>query len=234
MKFMEVMLTHMSKNGRFVTIYRPKPGKKNKYTMTSFFKEFAKLMSDYNLTKKELIIYGDFNFQVNKVTDPEVINFMDILSSFNLTQYINEPTHDQGNTLDLLIKRNSSILLEHTVDSWISDHATILLRKPECLKKTVKYRKLRNIDIDKLKSDIKKVSDKALNIVNLVALLDHYNNELNRIIDNHAPMQENVISLRNPTPWKSEYIKQEKQKRRRLERKWRKTRLQIDYNAFKS
>ncbi len=197
-------------------------------------------MSHYNLTKEERIICGDFNFHVNKVTDPEAIKFMDILSSFNLTQPMNipEPTHDQGNMLDLLITRNSSILLEHTVDSWISDHATILftlnLRKPECLKKTVKFRKLSNIDIDKLKSDIKKVSDKGLNIDNLVALLDHYNNELNRIIDNHAPMQEHGISLRKPTPWKSENIKPEKQKRRRLERKWRNTRLQIDYNAFKS
>ena len=113
MEFMEVMLTYRSRKVRFVTIYRPNPGKNNRYTMTNFYKEFAKLMSHYNLTKEELIVCGDFNFHINKPTDPETRKFMDILSSFSLTQHINEPTHDHGNTLDLLITRSLSILVNH-------------------------------------------------------------------------------------------------------------------------
>jgi hypothetical protein len=52
-------------------------------------------------------------------------------------------------------------------------------------------------------------------------------------LENHAPEQERLISLRKPTPWSSADIKPEKQKRRRLERKWRGTRLQVDYDRFK-
>ena len=144
MEFMEVMLTYRSRKVRFVTIYRPNPGKNNRYTMTNFYKEFAKLMSHYNLTKEELIVCGDFNFHINKPTDPETRKFMDILSSFSLTQHINEPTHDHGNTLDLLITRSLSILVNHKVDTWISDPATILfnlnMRKPKCpLKNLTKF-----------------------------------------------------------------------------------------------
>ena len=56
MEFTEVMLTYRSRKVRFVTIYRPKPGKNNRYTMTNFYKEFATLMSHYNLTKENLIV----------------------------------------------------------------------------------------------------------------------------------------------------------------------------------
>ncbi len=47
-------------------------------------------------------------------------------------------------------------------------------------------------------------------------------------------MQSRTVSLRNPTPWSSEDNKPEKQKRRRLERKWRRLRHQVDHDCFKS
>ncbi len=84
--------------------------------MGDFYKEFSKLMSHYNIIKDEVIICGDFNIHVNKPDDPNTKKFMDILSQFNLVQHINEPTHKLGNTLDLIITRRTSILLNHKVD----------------------------------------------------------------------------------------------------------------------
>ena len=99
MEFMEVMLTLRGKKTRLVIIYRPKPSKKNIYTLTAFFTEFRKLLAYYNLLKDEVVIMGDFNFHVNKVADPDTRKLNEILTSFSLTQHINEPTHKDGNTL---------------------------------------------------------------------------------------------------------------------------------------
>ncbi len=51
---------------------------------------------------------------------------MDMLSQFNLVQHINELTHKLGNTLDLIITRKTSILLNHQEDFHISDHNNII------------------------------------------------------------------------------------------------------------
>ncbi len=89
-----------------VTIYCPKASKKKRYMMGDFYKEFSKLMmSHYNIIKDEVIICGDFNIHVNKPDDPNTKKFKDILDQFDLVQHINEPTHNLGNTLDLIITR---------------------------------------------------------------------------------------------------------------------------------
>ncbi len=161
---------------------------------------------------------------------------MDILSQFNLVQHINEPTHKLGNTLDRIITRKTSILLNHEVDFQISDHNNIFfqidMRKPACPQKIVKFRKLKKVNMEELRTDIKETSDRGKTINDLVALVDHYNHELSRIIDKHAPEEERQVTLRKPTPWTSKDIKLEKQKRAMLERRWRKTRLLVDENAF--
>ncbi len=106
MEFIETLLTFRSRNIRFVTINRPEPNSdSNPYTKTAFYKEFAKRLSHYNLIKDEFIISGDFNFHVNKPYCEKANKFKRHLSSFNLIQHITEPTHETGNTLDLLITR---------------------------------------------------------------------------------------------------------------------------------
>ncbi len=150
--------------------------------MGDFHKEFFKLMSHYNIKKDEVIICGDFNIHVNKPDDPNTKTSMDILSQFNLVQHINEPTHKLGNTLDLIITRRPSILLNHKVDFQISDHNNILfqidMQKPACPQKVVKFRKLKKVNIEELRKDIKETSDRGKTINDLVALVDHYNKYL--------------------------------------------------------
>ncbi len=178
-------------------------------------------MSHYNIIKDEVIICGDFNIHVNKPDDANTKKFMDILSQFNLVQHINEPTHKLGNTLDLIITRRTSILLKHKVDFQISDHNNILfhiaIRKTAYPQKVVKFRKLKKVNMQELRKDIKETSDRSKTINDLVALIDHYNQERIRILDKHAPEEEQQVTLRKPTPWTSEDIKLEKQKRQRLE-----------------
>ncbi len=107
------------------------------------------------------------------------------------------------------------------------------MRKPACPQKVVKFRKLKKGNMEELRKDIKETLDRRKTINDLVVLVDHYNHELSRILDKHTPEEERQVNLRKPTPWTSEDMKLEKQKRRRFERRWRKTRLLVDENAFK-
>ena len=61
-------------------------------------------------------------------------------------------------------------------------------------------------------------------INNTEELSNLYENTLSLLLEQHAPIKRRVITLRPAAPWYNEEITSQKAERRRLERKWRKTR----------
>jgi exonuclease III len=223
-------------------IYRPEPSSVNQYSLSNFFEEFTQLISHYHCKNHELLIVGDFNFHFNKPNQTHVKKLQEILDMFELKQHIHEPTHKAGNTLDLVISREGSNFLKScSVDELLSDHCAILmeanLTKPTPPKKCVRYRKTRNINISKFKTDItnhlsplNQSSQSGLQY--LYHLVDTYES-CTSILDKHAPIQEKSITIRKATPWNNTDIKAAKTAKRRAEKKWRKTRSEIDFQVFK-
>ncbi len=74
------------------------------------------------------------------------------------------------------------------------------MQKPACPQKVVKFRKLKKVNLEELRKDIKETSERGKTINDLVALVDHYNHELSRILDKHAPEEERQVTLRKHTP----------------------------------
>ena len=68
-----------------------------------FLTEFHNFIHSIYVDFTKLIILGDFNLHVNEILSPTSVQFQDILSSFNMSQLVNGPTHELGNTLDLII-----------------------------------------------------------------------------------------------------------------------------------
>ena len=226
-----------------LTIYRPESSPKNRYTMSEFFSEFSSLLALYHGGNHELMIMGDFNLHINKPHLTNVIKFNEILEMFSLTQHVKSPTHNAGNILDLVITRkDSNLLTECNVGELLSDHYSILLRvnlsKPKPAKKLVKFRKTRNIDMAKLKKDVANHLSGMNRLAEstgpeyLKSLINLYEKCTN-ILDQHAPIQEKMITIRNNTPWNNSDIKEAKTAKRRAEKKWRKTRSQVDFDNFK-
>jgi hypothetical protein len=60
-----------------------------------------------------------------------------------------------------------------------------------------------------------------------------YNRVLRELLDKHAPLQERTIIIRPVAPWYNESIKEEKQKRRKLERVWRESELTVHREVYK-
>ena len=124
---------------------------------------------------------------------------------FNLTQFVSEPTHNQGHLLDLVFSKQSdnifiSAKLHHRLTS---DHTAILcklnvsvpLQKPE----TFSYRCLRKIDTGAFKQDLS-------HAVSQTSSISDYNNHLCFVLDKHAPLCLRTARTRKPTPWFSSII----------------------------
>ena len=113
----------------------------------------------------------------------------------------------------------------------ISDHEAITfnlaLSKPPNIRKTVTSRALKNLDVEAF-----------IDAVNLGGLLDdnqclasaisRYEQFLEDTLDQMAPIRSRLITIRNNAPWYSDEIAIEKRLRRKLERKWPRSRLECD------
>ena len=90
-----------------VTIYRVPPSTKNKIKSWEFLPEFTEYLEQLAPLKGKLLIAGDINIKWNLLHDPERKSFADILDTNNLIQHVSAliPTHDKGNTIDMIISR---------------------------------------------------------------------------------------------------------------------------------
>ncbi len=237
-EIMEILVQNKNKKLRLVVIYRPEPDTvKNPYTMTECYKEFTELFAYYKTLKEETIFCGDYNFHLNKDNDNKANKFREILDTFELKQHVQESTHREGNTLDLIISNMDSSVLSHRTDFMLSDHCNILfdlnMSKPPRIKKNITYRNTKLIDINDFKMDIRN-SVARININDsLDNLVDSYQRNLLEVLDKHAPKQTKLVTIREKTPWTTEEIRPHKQELRRLERKMKRTKLEIDKQLFK-
>ena len=55
---------------------------------------------------------------------------------------------------------------------------------------------------------------------------------LRELLDKHAPEETRKITLRPYAPWYDDSLRESKQKKRALERKWKKSGLEIDKQIF--
>ena len=65
-------------------------------------------------------------------------------------------------------------------------------------------------------------------------LFDKYNSVVSAIVDKHAPLQSGRVAVRQLVPWFSDALADAKRERRRIERKWRHTPIQINRDIYKT
>ena len=111
-EYSEWIIVSGSARLRLVVIYRPPYSSSHPRTVGMFVTEFAEFLESVVMTAEPLVLAGDFNINVNSMTDNDAAQFLDLLSSMGLNQHIDFPTHTSGNTLDLLISRtlNSNLI----------------------------------------------------------------------------------------------------------------------------
>jgi len=221
-----------------VIIYRPG----TKPATDDFFTELTALLEIVATFRDEIIITGDFNIHVNDVTDWRSRRLADILESFGLLQSVSEPTHWQGNTLDLVITRSDGRPTTCSVDppKVISDHALIVCQFP-AVQFAVRqvYRSVRpwkkfdrdafrkSLEASALCADVEELRYKTVD-----ELFDAYENTLRRLADYHAPATTRPLRNRRLSVWFDEDCRNSRRLTRLLERRYRKSKSDADRTAW--
>lgn len=199
--------------------------------------EFSQATVDLANSTGKLLIVGDFNFWINK-NDDNARTFLGHLESANLKQHVHERTHKLGNILDLVISNPSELVVNnlHFDNSVPSDHSAVLFNisvpKPPRPKKDLEYRKYKNMDLEQFRTDTKMKTTSILETGCVTEAVNKYNLVMKELLELHAPLAKKTVTERCHFPWYNEDIRAEKQKRRQLERKWRRSRLTSDFDAY--
>ncbi len=241
MKLLEVMdlkVNVRNKTFRLVSVYRPPRSQKRSYPIAHFYDDMENLVSHYKTVNSDVVFCGDYNVHLNKPNESETRRFNDIMESASLVNHVSGATHIKGNTLDLVITDiESEIIRKCVIDEFLSDHAMVMvelnLRKPTCPKKKVSFRRNKDVDIAKLETTIDAKLKDFHHTESLSELIVQFNTALSEAYDEQAPLVSKMVTIRPPTPWSYDDIKKDKAMRRNLERKWRRTGLQIDWEIYR-
>ena len=165
----------------------------------------------------------------------------------DLKQHVNDPTHILGYTLDMLITRDTSDVVSNVevLDNGLSDndgnvirdHYAITCRitqpSPATSCKSVSYRKLKSINVDSFRNDIQASSSLNDYSGTLDEITTRCVSSLNDLIDKHAPLLQQTITVRPHARWYNEQLRDAKHVRRQLERKWRHSKTESDHEAYR-
>ena len=204
--------------------------------------EFSIYLENVVMCPEILIITGDFNFHENYSTNSDANTFTELLETFGLLQYkiISLPTHVSGHILDLVITRSSDdicICSIHISSLRISDHnfvhAKFSITRPHLSVEKVKFRKIKQINGESFKSDLKASDLCTTSRSNLDDMVKCYDETMTDLLESHAPLKINVIVVRPRVPWFSEELKCVISKRRKQERKLLKTGSKCDRDAYR-
>ena len=221
---------------RVCVLYRPPS-----VSVVEFLKDFSLYLDGQATSSGHLLVVGDFNIRVDLERDVHVQEFHNLIDSMNMKQHIQESTHKKSHTLDLVLTREDEAhkVTDFLITPWfLLDHYSIefkfLFRKPHIKKMNIKCRNIKNINMDKLIDDVRNSELILRPPSDLDELVLCYNNNLSSIFNGHAPVTEKEVVLRPHAPWYNEHIRQAKRERRRTERVFRHTNLEIDKQIFLS
>jgi exonuclease III len=232
-ELLELVLTTRCDSIRLCVVYRPPAGGKHSKSFGTFLTEFQNYISSLSTSTGKLLVLGDFNIHVDRKESAEAKKFADMLYSLNLEQHISMPTHERGHILDLVLTRPSDLPLSDLEihPAMMSDHLPITFRvsvcRPAAVKKTIHFRKLKDIDVNAFQQDLLASPLITLPASDVETLVDQYNTELTLLMDAHAPHITKEVFIRSNAPWYTKDIADAKSRRRQGERLWRSSGLAV-------
>lgn len=159
---------------------------------------------------------------------PHVTEHLSISESFNFVQHVSGPTHLKGHTLDLVFSLGLNIGNVFAEDVHLSDHNCVFVELNFSSKQTpVKLKTHRRIITETTAERFSIMFDSSLlftgNDVN--ALIQSFNRECTSILDQVAPIKTSSVLQKKTCPWINESILNLRRICRKIERLWKKTKL---------
>uniref|UniRef100_A0AAY4DRN7 Reverse transcriptase domain-containing protein n=1 Tax=Denticeps clupeoides TaxID=299321 RepID=A0AAY4DRN7_9TELE len=220
-----------------IIIYRP-PG-----PYSEFLSEFTDFVSNLVVSVDKALIVGDINIHCDKLEDSLRTAFLSLLDSVGVNQHVTGPTHEGGHTLDLVLTFGLNIedIVTLPQSEMVSDHFLIAFKI--CIKHNKlnppRYRDKRTIISSTAQRFINTLPDLSMliNSPSDPAELDQATKCLEitlcSTLDIVAPLKRKIVRDKNLIPWYNDHTRSLKKTARKLERKWRQSKLNIFRIAWK-
>ncbi|XP_072025269.1 uncharacterized protein [Amphiura filiformis] len=241
--FESACITDNANRLNLVAIYRPPPSPENRFRHSDFIAEFDNFVDDISILPGKMLLVGDFNVHWDRPDKSDVIQFSNIITSANLMQHVDRPTHTYGHILDhVFTVSDDNLVLNCTVDeSFIADrvkvkhhcvHFNVNLEKPLPERVTQVLRNYKDINDSDFENSLSQHFNDIPLFENPGDIFDWYNQVVRATLDELAPATTRSRSIRCRMPWYNNSVHQSRQERRRKERKWRKSRSENDRLEF--
>ena len=228
----------------FIVTYRPPHTNVN-----AFITEFQHFLESVDMVSAHVIICGDFNIWADNETDPVVMNFIDMMSSFGLSNNVQEATSMGGHILDLVFSESNYDLVSEIKVDELCDispvHKLITFMLPltsdKNKHKRISYRQKSNLDPELLINTAIDTYDnkKCNNCIHNMTLSDctncsakSFNDILMDLYESQCPLIEKNIKINDNAPWFNGMIANAKREKRKKERKWRSERTEASRLAY--
>ena len=186
-----------------------------------------------------VIIMGDFNFHYNNPEDPLICVLEDSLHALGLDQLVEEPTHKDGNILDLVIAEswNSSKNYTVKVGEFLSDHKFVTVHI-KLLKETTPLvytnsRNIRDINIEAFKNKLRLIDLDSRNGPMATDLASEYDKLTSDLLDEFASIKNRLVRDRSPKSWFNSEINVTRKAYRKLHATWSRTCMNESWLAVK-
>ena len=248
-EIMEVIIKGKSDIIRVSTFYRT--GKMSKQDRSIFSGEFDDYLQCLAQKKGEKILCGDFNIHVEEENNLDKSLLYFTTESYGFSQVIDQSTHKDGGTLDLVFVQkeskcfpsvNKSLFIYDLCYSLTSDHKFIEFKIPFVREDNpdknieLSYRDFDNVDTKQFCNDVIKMihnSTRDFFKEDVDSAAEIFNACLTKIIDNHAPLINASVKPKR-TPFTNGDIIALRRQRRKAERSYRKYKTEDDESQFKS
>ena len=170
---------------------------------------------------------------------PNTSTCISLLDSFQLKQHVDIPTHISGHTIDLVITRNEDPLVDTPIAAAIlSDHFAIQcsyqLHRLKEKKRIIKYHKLKGINIERFQKAQNTFAILTQKITIWTPFMDRYNYVLQNALDKDAHALQKRAKTATVKPWADDEVLIQRNMRRKLERRWKKTQSSENPLRFKA
>ncbi len=236
--FESVCIADNANRINLVAIYRPPPSPTNGFRTSDFLTEFDSYLDEVRVLPGKFLLVGDINIHWNKRDKPEVKEYINSITSANLTQHVTHPTHRLGNVLDHVLSCEDDNLVDNCVVrenalTWHHCvHFHLNMSKPMAKRVTQTLRNYKNIDNSAFAEALCTCLNPIPQAENVNDLLHWYDQTTTDLLNEQVPATTRTRIVRNRQPWYNDKVHVARQERHRAERKWRHTRLDSDHHDY--
>lgn len=147
------------------------------------------------------------NVHWDRPDQPDVKQYSQSISTFNLTQHVHLPTHRSGHILDHVLSHNDDDLIvnyevhEHPATWHHCVKIRLNLKKPAPVRIKRSFRNYKKIDSDLFSASLCTHLNPVPECENPNELLNWYCSTSSNVLDKFAPAEIRTRTLRNHQPW---------------------------------